>query len=67
MCWNVKGIRKIPTAIIHGRYDIVCPITSAWELHKEIPNSEIFLTENLGHRRILRDEQVSQRIVDFLE
>ena len=38
-----------------------------YQRHKEIPNSKIFLTENLGHRRILRDEQVSQSIVNFLK
>ena len=31
---NVHKIRHIPTTIVQGRYDIVCPMTTAWDLHK---------------------------------
>ena len=27
--------------ILKGRYDVVCPLTSAWELHKALPHSEL--------------------------
>ena len=41
-------------------------VSSSEGLHKEVSNSEILLTEGLGHRRILRAELVSDKIVDFL-
>ena len=34
---NVDKIRDIPTTIVQGRYDLVCPIETAWKLHKVIP------------------------------
>lgn len=33
---NTDKIQNIPTTIIQGRYDIVCPMMSAWELHKVV-------------------------------
>ena len=31
---NVDKILNIPVDIVQGRYDVVCPATSAWELHQ---------------------------------
>ena len=31
---NIGAIRHIPTEIVQGRYDVVCPPTTAWELHR---------------------------------
>ena len=31
---NVDKIRHIPTTIVQGRYDVICPATTAWQLHK---------------------------------
>ena len=36
---NIKFIESIPTKIIQGRYDVVCPVRSAWDLSKKIINS----------------------------
>lgn len=38
---NVAKIAHIPTVIVQGRYDIVCPAISAHDLHKALPSSEI--------------------------
>ncbi|KAI9291856.1 proline iminopeptidase [Neoconidiobolus thromboides FSU 785] len=40
---------RIPIYIIHGRYDSVCPLNSAWELYKEIPDSNFCIVEASGH------------------
>ncbi|MCX6117111.1 MAG: prolyl aminopeptidase [Proteobacteria bacterium] len=40
---------KIPTVIVQGRYDVVCPMTSAWELHKAMPHAELFIVSDAGH------------------
>ncbi|MCX6126039.1 MAG: prolyl aminopeptidase [Proteobacteria bacterium] len=46
---NCSNLKNIPTVIVQGRYDVVCPATSAWELHKALPNSEILLVPDTGH------------------
>jgi proline iminopeptidase len=44
-----KKLSKIPTVIVQGRYDVICPVTSAWELHKALPSSELFIIPDAGH------------------
>jgi proline iminopeptidase len=46
---NIKPLRKIPAVIIQGRYDIVCPMESAWELHKAWPEAEFIVLPDAGH------------------
>ncbi len=46
---NVDRIRHIPTVIVQGRYDVVCPATSAWELHRAWPESELIIVPDAGH------------------
>ncbi|MEZ4286822.1 MAG: hypothetical protein R3A47_01455 [Polyangiales bacterium] len=40
---NVDSIRSIPTTIVQGRYDVVCPTDSAWALHRALPDAEFNL------------------------
>lgn len=46
---NVNRIRHIPAVIVQGRYDIVCPMISAWELHKVWPEAEFIVIPDAGH------------------
>jgi proline iminopeptidase len=46
---HVGKIRHIPAVIIQGRYDIVCPMESAWELHTAWPEAEFELIKDAGH------------------
>lgn len=46
---NIQKIRKIPGIIVQGRYDVVCPARSAWDLHKVWPESELNIIANAGH------------------
>jgi proline iminopeptidase len=46
---NVDKIRHIPTWIVQGRYDMVCPATSAYELHEKWPESKLFIIADAGH------------------
>jgi proline iminopeptidase len=46
---NVAKIRHIPTAIVQGRYDVVCPARSAWDLHRAFPESELYIIPTSGH------------------
>jgi len=46
---NVQKIRHIPAVIVQGRYDVVCPITSAWDLHRAWPEAELKIVPDAGH------------------
>jgi proline iminopeptidase len=46
---NVHKIRHIPTYIVHGRFDLVTPLSSAWELHQAIPASNLRIVRDAGH------------------
>jgi len=46
---NIKTIESIPTKIIQGRYDVVCPVRSAWDLNKKLKNSELIIVNDAGH------------------
>lgn len=46
---NLDAIRHIPAVIVQGRYDIVCPMESAWELASKWPEAEFIVTPNSGH------------------
>jgi proline iminopeptidase len=46
---NIDKIRHIPTTIVQGRYDIVCPMMSAWELHGSWPEAELKIIPDAGH------------------
>lgn len=46
---DVDIIRHIPTVIVQGRYDLVCPMVSAWDLHKVWPEAGFFVVPDAGH------------------
>ncbi len=46
---NIDRIRHIPAVIVQGRYDVVCPMTSAWELHRAWPEAEFIVVAEAGH------------------
>ncbi|MEZ4505894.1 MAG: hypothetical protein R2848_08550 [Thermomicrobiales bacterium] len=46
---DADRIAHIPTVIIHGRYDVICPVRNAWELHAALPDSELHIIPDAGH------------------
>lgn len=46
---NMDRLKDIPGFIIHGRYDMICTIKQAFDLHKRWPKSELFVIQNAGH------------------
>ncbi|NDJ18100.1 prolyl aminopeptidase [Myxacorys almedinensis] len=42
-------IRHLPIVIVQGRYDVVCPMASAWDLHKALPDAEFIVVPDAGH------------------
>lgn len=46
---DLGRIRHIPAAIVQGRYDLVCPMRSAWDLHRAWPEAELSIIADAGH------------------
>lgn len=46
---NISKIRHIPAWIVQGRYDVVCPATSAYELNVAWPESKLHIVPDAGH------------------
>jgi proline iminopeptidase len=46
---GVDAIRKIPAVIVQGRYDVVCPMRSAWDLHRAWPEADFRVVRDAGH------------------
>ncbi len=46
---NVDKLRKIPGVIVQGRYDVVCPAKSAWDLHRAWPEADLRIVPDAGH------------------
>lgn len=79
---NVWRIRHIPTVIVQGRYDVVCPMASAWTLHRAFPEADLRIVPDAGHSafepgnvhelieatdRFRGSERVSIRLVGYRE
>jgi proline iminopeptidase len=46
---DAARIAAIPGVIVHGRYDLICPLKNAWELHRAWPSSELHVVPDAGH------------------
>ena len=46
---DVGRIRHIPAVIVQGRYDVVCPLRSAWDLHRAWPEAGLRIVPDAGH------------------
>ncbi len=49
---HVGAIRRIPGVIVQGRYDVVCPAMSAWELHNAWPEADFVVVPDAGHHAL---------------
>jgi proline iminopeptidase len=58
-------LQDIPTVIIQGRYDMVCPIESAWRLHRELPHAEFHIVEDAGHSAT--EPGITHRLIEATE
>ena len=46
---NINKIKDIKTIIIHNRLDLICPFKGAYDLHKNMNNSELIIVDEFGH------------------
>lgn len=59
---GVPSIRHIPAFIVHGRYDVICPIEGADALHRAWPESDFAVVEDAGHTS--REPGIARHLVD---
>jgi proline iminopeptidase len=62
---NVDKIRHIPAVIIQGRYDVVCPMVSAWDLHKAFPEADFEIVQDAGHS--MTEEGIAAKLVEYTD
>ncbi len=62
---NIDKIRHIPTVIVQGRYDVVCPAVSAWELHTAFPESDLQIIPDAGHS--ISEKGITSALVDAMD
>ncbi len=46
---DAPKLKDIRTVIVQGRYDIVCPMRSAWDLHRALPSADLRIVGDAGH------------------
>lgn len=46
---DAHRLSRIPGVIVHGRYDLVCPVQNAWELHRAWPRAQLRIVADAGH------------------
>lgn len=62
---NVDKIRHIPTVIVQGRYDVVCPMISAWDLHRKFPEADFHVVQDAGHS--MTEEGITEKLVEYTD
>ena len=62
---NIDKILDIPCTIVHGQYDIVCPIRQAYDLNQVYPKSKLIVAEDAGHS--LLEPTISKEILSVFD
>ncbi|MBI3419002.1 MAG: prolyl aminopeptidase [Proteobacteria bacterium] len=62
---NIDKIRSIPAVIVHGRYDMICPVANAWKLHRLWPEAELAIIPDAGHAAL--EPSIRDRLIEATE
>lgn len=62
---NVSKIKHLKIVIVQGRYDVVCPAESAWDLHKALPDSKLYLIADAGHS--LSEKGITSKLIEYTD
>jgi proline iminopeptidase len=71
---DLPKIAHLPAVIVHGRYDVICPLDNAWALHQAWPNSELKVIRDAGHAAsepgitdalVRAADQMARRLLDL--
>lgn len=62
---NVDKIRDLPAVIVQGRYDVVCPMTSAWDLHTRWPEADFHVIPDAGHS--MTEPGIRSKLIEYTD
>ncbi|PKV51231.1 pimeloyl-ACP methyl ester carboxylesterase [Aquimarina sp. MAR_2010_214] len=62
---SAQGV-KVPTLVVHDKNDVDVHYSAAHEIVNNLENGQLLITEQLGHRKILGDQKVISKIVEFI-
>ncbi|MEM7651128.1 MAG: prolyl aminopeptidase [Pseudomonadota bacterium] len=62
---KIDTLKTIPTTIIQGRYDMICPIQTAHELHLRWPEADYIVVPDAGHSAL--DPALRSRLIEATE
>ena len=62
---KIDALRSIPASIIQGRYDMICPISTAYKLHQSWPEADYIVVPNAGHSAL--DPPLQSRLIEATE
>ena len=60
---QIDAIRHIPSVIVQGRYDVVCPMVTAWELHKKWPEADFHVIPDSGHSML--ESGIRNKLIEY--
>ena len=66
--WIFKNLYKIKDKkieIVLGRYDVVCPMISAWELHKRLPDAGFHIIQDSGHSML--EDGIQKKLIEITD
>jgi len=58
-------LKEIPTTLIHGRYDVVCPVENAWDLKKRMPHMDLYIMPSSGHNTF--ESEIQNKLLETME
>jgi proline iminopeptidase len=61
---NARKLHDIPVDIVHGRYDMVCKVGAAYELHKTLPQSQLHIINDAGHSA--SESGIRQQLIEIV-
>ena len=62
---NAEKLKDIPGYIVHGRYDVICPVAQAWALHKAWPEAQLNIIDDAGHA--VSEPGIARRLVEITD
>ena len=62
---NISKINRIPNIIVQGRYDVICPMISAWDLHKAWRRSKLIIIQNAGHSML--EIGIQNKLIEYTD
>ncbi|GGG54166.1 proline iminopeptidase [Pseudohongiella nitratireducens] len=62
---NAALISRIPTVIVHGRYDVICPVENAWQLKKAMPHADLHIIPCAGHA--MSEPGIRDKLIEYTD